>query len=402
MRHVNGSSAALAALFLACTPACFAADDLATAARELAHKAAAFLGPRAAAAVTYRNRSSLPDSELSRVRREFEAILPPVAGLAPGVSLANHEIRITLSENVSQYLLIAEVRRDDETQTWISAWNRVPAAASPAAVTLDRKLIWEQKEPILDATASDTGLLVLSPAHLTFYQRQGTQWMQAGQVALALPRPWPRDPRGRLRRNGSHVDVFLPGAACQGDVTQTLSVVCQPSAEPWVLESGSRYLLLADFAAERNYFSGRVVLQDGTKRTVPPFYSAAAAQEASGAIWLLALVDGQTEVFSPALTSAADTQTVATPTWGSDIVGVSGCADAPQVLATRPADSTQPDAVQAFSASNRIFQAASAPMPFAGTITAFWPASPGAALAVVHDPVDREYRAYVVTLVCGN
>lgn len=384
----------VAAILLAGPPVLQGAEDLSSAARELARKTSAFLGPRGSAMVSYRNRSSLPDSDLGRVRYEFEAALPPGSGFGGA-----NEIRLTLSENASQYLLIEEARKEEESQTWIAAWNRTaPAAAPLPGITLDRKLIWEQEEPILDLATWDAYLLVLSPTHLTLYQRQGTKWDQSHEVTLTLPHSWPRDPRGRLRRTASHIEVFLPGAACQGDAGPGLSLDCHPSSESWVLDSGSRSLLLATYAAERNYFDGRVVLQDGMRKTLPPFYSAAAAQETNGTLWLLALVDGQMEFFNPA--AGIEALAGATPGWGSDIVAVSGACGGTQVLATRAVDATQPDTLEAFSVGNRAVVASSAPLPFAGAITALWPASPSAALAV--SLAGRKYQAYVVTLACGN
>jgi hypothetical protein len=394
MRLEKGWYWAMAALLMAGPPALKSAENLSSAARELARKTTALLGPRASVVVSYRNRSSLPDSDLGRVRREFEAALPPGSGFG-----AAYEIRLTLSENVSQYLLIEEARKEEEPQTWIAAWNRTaPAAVPPPGITLDRKLIWEQEEPILDLASWDAYLLVLSPTHLTLYQREGAEWAASGQAPLTWPRSWPRDPRGRLRRTESHIEVFLPGAACQGDAGPGLSLDCHPSSEPWVLDSGSRSLLLATYAAERNYFDGRVVLQDGMRKTLPPFYSAAAAEEANGIVWLFALTDGQMQFFNPA--AGIEAVGGVSPAWGSDIVAMSGSCGGTQVLATRPVDASQPDALEAFSVSNRAVLPASAPLPFAGPITALWPASSSAALAV--SVAGQKYQAYVVTLSCGN
>jgi hypothetical protein len=38
------------------------------------------------------------------------------------------------------------------------------------------------------------------------------------------PRPMPRDPRGRLRMNGSRFEVLLPGMVCNGGNWQVLLV----------------------------------------------------------------------------------------------------------------------------------------------------------------------------------
>jgi hypothetical protein len=58
--------------------------------------------------------------------------------------------------------------------------------------------------------------------------------------------------------------------------------------------------------------------------------------------------------------------------------------------------------LQTFSITNGTAIPASGALTFAGTITAFWPTSESAALAVAFDPAARKYRAYAVTLVCGS
>src|SRR5690349_22082968 len=98
---VKAWHAAVAAVLSLVPQASTAADDLPGAARELALKTSGvFRGPVTA---SYRNLSSLPDSELTRVRREFEAALPAAAEGGPPA-----EARLTLSENTSQFLLVEE------------------------------------------------------------------------------------------------------------------------------------------------------------------------------------------------------------------------------------------------------------------------------------------------------
>jgi hypothetical protein len=89
---------------------------------------------------------------------------------------------------------------------------------SAPGMSLDRKLVWEQEEPILDLAFPSTGMLVLSPARVALYQRAAGGWEQQAAVQLTPPRPWPRDLRGRLHLEGSAFQVFLPGLACTGSV----------------------------------------------------------------------------------------------------------------------------------------------------------------------------------------
>jgi hypothetical protein len=393
MPPVNGFCAALAAILFLFPRFSPAAEELPGAVRELVGRTTAFLGPRVPAKLTYRNISSLADAELAGVRREFEASFSETGEGTPA------EIRLTLSENQSQYLLIEEIRRGDESRVWMAGWNR-PAAfvASGFGLTMERKLVWEQEEPILDLALSENSMLVLSPTRLTLYERQGDGWQARQSVPLAPAKPWPRDLHGRLRVTGDRVQVFLPGVECGGTSGGSFSIECHPSQEPWVLESGMRGILLANFAPERNYFDGHVVSQDGSRRTVPPFYAAAAGDDTGGTLWLLALLDGQTGMFNASFEAVGTV-----PFWGSDIVGVSApCAGGSQVLATRPGDVNDPDAIQAFSIVNRTANPLAAPLAFGGPVTALWPASTAAALAVASDPATGKYAAYLVTLACRH
>jgi len=393
MPQVNGFCAALAAILFLVPRFSAAAEELPSAVKELIRRTASFVGSRAPAKVTLSNISSLADAELAGIRREFETSFPEAADGMPA------EIRLTVSENQSQYLLTEEIRKGEESRVWITGWNRPSAsAASGFGLTMEKSLIWEQEEPILDLAISENSMLVLSASRLALYQRQGDAWQEKQSVAFAPANPWPRDLRGRLRMTGGRVQVFLPGMECRGAIGGNLSLDCHPSQEPWVLESGRRGILLANFALERNYFDGHVVLQDGSRRTVPPFYAAAAGEDSGGTFWLLSLLDGQTGVFTGSF------ETVGTvPSWGSDLVGINApCAGGSQVLATRPGDGNEPDAIQAFSIVNRAPNPVSAPLAFGGAVTALWPATASAALAVTSDPASGKYAAYLVTLACRH
>src|SRR5205809_4554229 len=99
---------------------------------------------------------------------------------------------------------------------------------------------------------------------------------------------------------------------------------CRPTEEPWVIESGgesgSRAILLANFAPQRNHFDGRVVTQTGQRKTVAPFYSAAAIEYQGHQFWFLAMLDGHTQLYDSALEpagGAAGGVSTVLSTWGS-------------------------------------------------------------------------------------
>jgi hypothetical protein len=301
-------------------------------------------------------------------------------------------------------LLVEEARKGDERQVWMAAWKRAaPAVAASPGTALDRKLVWEQEEQILDVAFPAAGMLVLSPSKVTLYTRQNGAWEPRQAVPLAPGKPWPRDVRGRLRLTGATFQVFLPGMACGGATEPSLLIDCRAGDEPWVLESGSRATLQASFSATRNYFDGRVATPAGLRKTTAPFYSAASAGERKSAgeqsqlLWLLATLDGRTQIFDAWLDPVG-----AIASWGSDIAGTeASCGGGSQVLATRPGDADEPDAIQAFAIVNRTATPLTAPVEFAGPVTALWPSSAVSALAVARDPLTGRYAAYVITVVCG-
>jgi len=374
-----------------------AAEDLSGAAHDLARQTAAFAGAGEPVSVEYRNASSLGSGEFGQARGAFEAALKE-AGLRVSDIAPVAELRLTLSENQTQYLLVEEAGKGDERQVWMAAWKRAgPAAAAVPGMALDRKLEWEQEEQILDVAFPATGMLVLSLSKVTLYTRRNGSWELRQAVPLSPGKPWPRDPRGRLRVTGASFQAFLPGMVCGGAAEPSLSMECRADDEPWVLESGSRATLLANFAVTRNYFDGRVATGTGLRKTIAPFYSAASVEERGRPLWLLATLDGRTQIFDAGLEPAG-----AVAGWGSDIAGTeASCGGGRQVLATRPGDAGQPDAIQAFAIVNRAAGPLTAPVEFAGPVTALWPSSATSALAVARNPQTGRYAAYVITVVCS-
>ena len=388
-------SAVLSALLILLPWDARAADDMAGAIRELARKTVALAGRGEPVSVNWRNLSSLPSGDFNQARIAFEAAVRDAGGrvsdIAPLV-----DARITLSENASQFLLVEEARKGEDRQVWISSWKRPAAVGPPAgsALTLGKKLVWEQAEPILDVAM----LGYRSPGALSFPSQSCKGAPRRNRCPITPPRPWPRDLRGHLRVNGGGFKAYLPGVACSGTVEPSLTMECHPSDEPWTLDEGPRGVLLANFVAGRNYFDGRVFAANGIRKTLAPFFSVASTEENGRTYWLLAMLDGRTQILDAALEPVGNVAS-----WGSDLAATEAhCGGGWQILATKPGETREPDAVRAFQLVNRTPVPLSAPLELPGPVTAFWSLGGNTALAVVNDLDNGRYQAYVITVNCGE
>jgi hypothetical protein len=361
------------------------------AARDLARSVAA-AAARDPVILSVRNLSTLGPGEVAVIRREFESELR-ARGARVVEAVPAAEIRLTISESLAHFLLVAELRRGDERQVLLDSWPRTPPPPRPtnggapggdtlAQITLERKLLWEQEQPILDAVRLDDGILILDAARVLLVHGQERQ-----SVAIPALHPWPRDMRGRLLANGTEFTAWLPGAVCRGATEPRLSAECRESQEPWPLAPGAT----AIFSPARNFFEGSVAIESWGAHDVPPFYSAAPA----GDVWVFAGDGGRARIYTRSWEQAG-----AIDHWGGDLAGVqTPCG--PRILATRPAGITEPDAIQPFELVEGMANAAGPPQEFPGPITALW-STGSLATAVSRDLQTGRYAAYSLAPACGS
>jgi hypothetical protein len=357
----------------------FIPGDATVAARDLARAVAGAVASEAVT-VSLKNVSSLSPADAAEIRREFESELK-VAG-TPAV-----EVHLTLSENLTEYLMVAEIGRDGERQVLLESWPRMPAASAPqnnpARVTLEKKLMWEQDQPILDAAKTDGAMLLLDRTRVLLVRGDERQ-----SVPIPATHPWPRDIRGRLSISGVAFTAYLPGAICRGSTEPRLSIACLDSQDPWLLGPGA----IALFSPDRNLFSGHIDVEPGGPRDLPPFYSAAPA----GGAWIFAAADGRAQVYTSNWEPAAGIDQ-----WGSDIAAIQTPCGA-RILATRRASLAAPDAVQPFDlAPGAVPSIAGPPIEFSGPITALWSAG-SSATAVSRDLQTGRYAAFILAPSCGS
>jgi len=154
LRRLYTDSVLLTILFL--LAALSSAQDLDSAARDLSRRIVSGAGRQDVASLTVRNASSLSTAEVADIARVLEAELR----VRPSRSGAT--VNVTLSENVQSYLWIAEIRRGEERElTMLSVARPAAPGAVLARVVIEKRLLWEQDKPILDAAVVDSLLIVL-------------------------------------------------------------------------------------------------------------------------------------------------------------------------------------------------------------------------------------------------
>lgn len=270
--------------------------------------------------VAWQNQSTIPADEADAARKRFESIFE--------ISPSGAEVKATLSESQRGYLIVLQF---SDGKVYIEPWTRPPVKPGNPPYQLKRIPLGESPRPILDAAISPDGqtTVLLEPFRIST-----TDGKSAG---LGLPRPLPRDPRGRVQvLDAGDVRVQLPGMRCTGSLKR---MQCTSSDETWIVPG-------------RNYFKGPRGL----------FYSLA---EIEGDVFQSEL-DGHTRLYSNQTEPARVLEN-----WGSELAVVeSGCGGKIQLVT-----SLETDQVQAFEYSGGRLRPSTPPLATEGPIVAIWQAS---------------------------
>jgi hypothetical protein len=406
-------------------PAC--AADWSGPEQQLARKIVAITGP-GAVALTVENRSSLSQRDNEVVQNGLRSACESAGIRFVKAEQAAATVSISLSENESSYVWVAEVRQGagEASVVMISAPRPAGFTATRDAVpmTLHKTPLWAQSDPILDVAVLEEGatpihIAVLEPDNVTLYRMQGGKWQLEQAMATAHTNPWPRDLRGRLVPAKDHLlDVYLPGVLCHMTAGSPPVLNCRESDDPWPLVSGSLNggtlsvfpssglgngastvvpQTRAFFASTRNFFTGALTPTVGKFTTVPKFYSAAILPREKYALWLFAATDGQVHMVDGV------SDQIARFGWGSDLTSVkTSCGAGWQILATSPGNQAG-DSMRAYEFPDRDPVAVSAAIDFSGPITALWTESKGdTAVAVARDRETGSYEAFRLAMVCSQ
>ena len=410
-------------LMLALTSAAHAAD-WATPEQELARKIVAVTGP-GTVALTIENRSSLSRRDSDVITNGLRATMETVGLRFVKAEQASATVAITLSENTTSYIWVAEIRQGGgETATVMMSAPRPDGAIGvhdSLPLTLRKFSLFSQANAILDVLVLEestipTHIAVLDSEKIVLYRWQGGKWQQDQALPVTHAQPWPRDLRGRLIPARDHLfDAFLPGVVCRSSSAPPITLTCHASDDPWPLtpvglsdamaassaatSSASATIpqTRAFFAPTRNFFTGAVTPRVGQFATVPKFYSAAPLPRDKYVLWLFAAVDGQVHMIDGMSDQTAKLG------WGSDITTVqTTCGAGWQILTTSSGD-TGTDSIRTYEFPGRDPVAVSAAIDFTGEITALWTEAKGdGAIAIVHNRESGSYEAYRLAVACNQ
>lgn len=344
-----------------------AGQDIAEAARALAIKVAVRVPAGTAVRVSAKNVSSLSNADMSRAQVLLERALRRRAPRQAPVT----EVRLTLSENRREFLLVAEIVTEGGRAVEMAPYVRETAAARTLPA-IEKRLLWEQEKAILDVAMVGERMLVLDTSQLTILERRAGQWEPAERVALSIPPV--RDPRGRLRVIDDRVEILVPGSSCHGNVSPPIELKCEAAAAEFPLGGES-----VRFAAGRNTLerNGRAAA-----------YSLAQAGSGPRPVDLAAETDGRTHLYDSERRPVGIVED-----WGSDVTAICGG----RVLAT----TRESDQVKAYALAEQKMVEATEPMDLPGPVTAMWPMG-GGAVAIILNPVSGRYAAYGLSVDCGH
>jgi hypothetical protein len=380
------------------------AQDWAVGEQQLAAKILAVTSARAIT-VEVSNRSSLSTASADEVRRGLLTQLAALGARFVNAEQAAVSVRVSLSEDLQNYVWVAEVREgaNEAAVVMVSVPRPAMTAAEPqaSAMVLHKTALWTQQERILDIAlieGNPAHMIVLDGNGVMLYRLQDGRWQPEQSLPIMHSHPWPRDLRGRLVSRKDHwFDVYLPGVSCRSTAGSPLAMTCSDNDNPWPVGT-DQIGLNAPYTASRNFFSGALSPPLGKQSVVPPFYSAAGIPRDNNTLWLFAMVDGQVH-----LLDGSTDQVIAAPGWGSDIATVrSACGSGWQILTTGTGDSAR-DSLRAFELPDHEPVAMSAPLDINGRITSLWTESGGSGVVAVARNNDAGgYEAFRLTVTCGR
>ena len=178
---------------------------------------------------------------IEKIRDEFERRALNLTGEAGAPVLD-----VFAAETPTQVVLTAKTRVSDRDEVRIISIARavLPPAASPAAsIRLERQMIYESPDRIVDASAvenaAEGGLVLLLYRNFELAALRVDARGVVKQNVSLNPANWKpsRDPRGEIRMRGTVVFVELPGKSCEFSWESPADLKCRAEKSAWRTET---------------------------------------------------------------------------------------------------------------------------------------------------------------------
>jgi len=389
------------------------ADSLEDAARSLARKLVSYLSRDVTSRYSWENHSSASSATSERMRKAFHGELERLRVRVDFESGSN--LTIQLRESPSQiYMLAIHSNEKNEVISSVSAPKGQLGAAerTPNVLRLDRQLLWQQPERMLDLAVSNDPsgkpnvMLVMGRETLTLYRWSDGKWVLKDSAALPHSGPPSRDPRGEIHLDDHFFQFHLPGFECDGDAWQKLSLECEEQAGMW--RSGFDPTLPFSLDPGHSFFAVDPHYIGPKKFPLQGFFSAAESQSENGSSnyqEVLAGADGHTYVYASGYKEDRVPESVERlpVEWGSDLVSFSAeCRDDFVVVATGARDYTSRDTLQGFNVESKAATPVTAVVDFPGPILSLRGEKDSNAVAIVFNLSTGNYEAYHVAMPCDD
>ncbi len=378
----------------------------------LAGQIAEAVRPSKAISLEVQNISSLGAADVEMIRHGLQQELSR-RGIR--IEAEGLDVKVTLAENTDKYVWVSQTRRGEKQESTpqvaiVSVARSYPSAfAQKLTPTLQRKVVDERREPILDfaLTTADEGYVagvtkVFGPGFLDVtsftFDAAGENKIQLAPLSVV-----PRDLRGLVSANKyGEVSLYAANDACV--VTGTQHTCGRNSNQDWPFPYG----VTGHFVGNRNYFSGFVGGAQG-RLNERAFYSAAIGDfpDAVNGNRLHPIVvtelDGKARYFGQ-----GDASHATFSGWGDEIASINRSCDRRWfVLVTGTGDFTQADRIQTyemlFGQDSWTAKAEGQPLEFAGPIVSMWPSDDEMSARVVSKNLQTGmYEASVVTVSCSQ
>jgi hypothetical protein len=316
------------------------------------------------------------------------------------------KIRFTLSRDNARWLWIADYENEGAHEVVIVPFERpnLDVGSWLARAHVDRQLVFSGNSEILDFACTgpqqskECGQVLVLYSDRVVLMSPEKNYPSANIGEENRPS---RDLRGRLRLSGSEFEARIQDMNCPGNLGNVETTRCSASGGVWKFSGANGVATLTYITASQNWFSfvsaprlaGAAVKRDG-------FFSIAGLEINGEPGWVSSGTDGKARIFTIKNLDILGTA----PGWGSEIATVkTNCGNGWQILATRPRDRTEADAITVYEWTGAEFRALADPLEMDGSVVVLWAAEDGGpARAVVHNLKTGNYEAYLLKVGCSQ